>query len=100
MAAQPTASTLLGLFVIGHIVGTVLLGLALLRSRAVPAWVAVALVVSQPVHLVSFVTGLAWLDLVAGWGFTAVGFAGAGGALLRMRDDDFDLPPTGSPAAR
>lgn len=99
MAAQPAAGALLGLFVVGHIVGTVLLGLALLRARVVPRWVAIGLMVSQPVHLVSFMTGLAALDLVAGWGLTTVGFAGASVALLRMRDDDFELPPMGVRAA-
>jgi hypothetical protein len=32
------------------------------------------------------------LDLV-GWNGTAVGFAAAGWALLRMKNDAFDLPP-------
>src|SRR5207248_1687608 len=40
-------------WVIGHILGMVLLGIALLRARAVPTWVAVALMVSQPMHLVA-----------------------------------------------
>jgi hypothetical protein len=28
-----------------------------------------------------------------GWGLTAMGFLAASLALMRMRDDEFDLPP-------
>jgi homogentisate 1,2-dioxygenase len=50
------------------------------------------LAVSQPIHLASVMLGNRPLDLV-GWGGTAVGFAAAGWALLRMNNDEFDLPP-------
>jgi hypothetical protein len=79
-------------FVFGHLVGTVLLGLAMWRARVVPAALALGLAVSQPIHLISVMTGLRLLDLV-GWGLTAVGFGAASWVLLRMRNDDFDLPP-------
>ena len=52
-------------FVVGHIVGTVLLGVASLRGRLMPAAVAVALIISQPLHLVSVITAQPVLDLVA-----------------------------------
>jgi hypothetical protein len=35
-------------FVLGHIVGTILIGVALLRARVIPAWAAWALIISQP----------------------------------------------------
>ena len=92
MQASAQTSALLGVFVVGHLVGTVLLGLALWRARLVPSWLAVGLAVSQPIHLVSVLTGIRELDLV-GWGLTAAGFAAAGWLLLRMRNDEFDLPP-------
>jgi len=69
----PGMITLL-VFVVGHIVGTVLLGVASLRGRLMPAAVAVALIISQPLHLVSVITAQPVLDLVA-WGLTAVGMA-------------------------
>jgi hypothetical protein len=58
----------------------------------VPAWLALGLAVSQPIHLVAVMTGNRPLDLV-GWGLTAVGFGAASWVLLRMRNDDFDLRP-------
>ena len=81
------------LFVFGHLIGTIILGLALWRSHAVPSWAAILLAVSQPIHLASVMLGNRPLDLM-GWGGTAVGFAAAGWALLRMKNDDFDLPPS------
>ena len=80
------------LFVFGHLIGTIILGIALWRSRTVPSWAAVLLAVSQPIHLASVLLDNRPLDLI-GWGGTAVGFAAAGWALLRMKNDHFDLPP-------
>jgi hypothetical protein len=60
-------------FVACHVLGTVLLGLAL--WRAVPRWAAIAVVVSQPLHFVAAVVLSSHvLDAVA-WGLTALGFA-------------------------
>jgi hypothetical protein len=82
------------LFVAGHIIGMVLLGAALARARAVPAWAAVAVIVSQPLHLVAFVVlGNQPLDAAA-WGLTAVGFGAAALRVLRTPNDAWDLPPT------
>ena len=69
----PGMITLL-VFVVGHIVGTVLLGAASLRGRLMPPVVALALIISQPLHLVAVMSAQPVLDLVA-WGLTAVGMA-------------------------
>jgi hypothetical protein len=64
-------------FVLGHVVGMILLGVALLRGRTVPAWAAWALIVSQPLHVVfAVIVPSPALD-AAGWGLTTVGFAAA-----------------------
>jgi hypothetical protein len=88
----PVSSLTGTLFVFGHLIGTIILGLALWRSHTVPSWAAILLAVSQPIHLASVMLGNRPLDLI-GWGGTALGFAAAGWALLRMNNDDFDLPP-------
>ncbi|TYK42775.1 hypothetical protein [Actinomadura decatromicini] len=74
------------LFVAGHILGVVLLGVALWRGRVVPAWAGIALIASQPLHAV-FAVALpnATLDGLA-WGLTAVGFAAAAPAVVRGTD--------------
>jgi hypothetical protein len=88
-AAHPAATAATAAFVAGHVLGTVLLGVALWRT--IPWWAALALVVSQPLHFVVAVIvpnhpldGLAWL-------LTTVGFTAAAAVAfgpLRARDED------------
>ena len=91
---QETPIALVGslLFILGVTVGLLLLGLALWRSHAAPAWVGLALAIGGFTH--PFMPG----HVAAGIGLlvAAVGFGGASRALLRMSDDEFDLPPSGS----
>lgn len=76
-------------FVLGHVVGTILLGVALLRSGVIPPWAAWATIVAQPLHFVAAViVGSHPLDLVA-WGLNAVGFAMVSVTILRMSDDSW-----------
>ena len=90
---SPITGTALGIWVPGHILGMVLLAVALRRARVLPRWAAVVLGVSQPIHFLAFVVlDNQYVDALAGWGFTAVGFAAVAVALLRTRDDDWDLP--------
>jgi len=71
----PATATASIVFVIGHILGGILLGIAL--WRVIPAWAAVALAFSQPLHFVFAVfVPNHLLDGVA-WALTAVGFAAA-----------------------
>ena len=92
---SPITSTALGIWVPGHILGMVLLAVALRRARVLPLWAAVVLGISQPIHFLAFVVlQNQYVDAVAGWGFTAVGFTAVAVALLRTRDDDWDLPPS------
>ncbi len=74
-AAHPSIDVAIGIFVLGHVVGTVLLGLALLRSHRIPAWAGWAIAVSQPLHFVATVfLGSPQVDFVA-WSLTALGLA-------------------------
>jgi hypothetical protein len=90
---HPTSNIGIGVFVFGHVIGTVLLGLALLRSRTVPVWAAIVTVVAQPLHFVALVI-IGWpaLDLAA-WAANGVAFAAVGVAIVRTSDDEWDLPP-------
>lgn len=78
-------------FVVGHIVGTALLGVLMIRARLIPLWAAALLTVSQPLHLTAIVIVSAWLDLIA-WGFTAVGMGFIGLRVLRTPNDEWELP--------
>ncbi|MEW9532887.1 hypothetical protein [Microbispora sp. NPDC049125] len=89
--ANPVVAVASGLWILGLTVGLALAGAALWRSRVAPAWMGIALMVAGPTH--PFIPG--HIGSAAGLAVGAVGMAGAGVALLRMRDDEFDLPPGG-----
>jgi hypothetical protein len=91
VAAQPASGVGFGVFVLGHVIGMILLGAAL--WRIIPRWASVALIVSQPLHFTAFVIlGVQPLDGLA-WGLTAVGFAACSLAVLRTPDSEWDLAP-------
>ena len=80
--AHPTVGISLGVFVLGHVVGTVLLGIALMRSGRVPTWVGLTLAVSQPLHFIATVIlGSNVVDLIA-WSLTALAMTFAARGLL------------------
>jgi hypothetical protein len=92
-ASHPSAEVAAMLFVIGHVLGTTLLGVAMWRSRIVGRWAAVAVMVSQPIHFIAAViVSSHTLDLV-GWGLQAVGFAAVGWAILQLRNDEWEPLP-------
>lgn len=82
---HPTAIVGAVIFVVGHVVGTVLIGVAMWRSGAVPAWAAILTIISQPLHFVVAVIVTNHVIDMAAWGMNAVGFAVAGVALARGR---------------
>lgn len=82
-SAHPTLETGAAIFVAGHLAGTVLLGLALWASRAIPRWAATLVIASQPLHFVAAVVlSSHTLDLAA-WGMQAIGFAAAAVTIAR-----------------
>lgn len=90
-AADPTSVLASSVFVVGHILGSVLLGVAFWRSRVMARPWALAMVVSQPLHLVAAMTGNHPLDLVA-WGLTAAAMGAAARAVVRTPDADWERP--------
>ena len=86
---HPAFLAALGTFVIGHTLGMVLLGIAAIRSRAIPLWAGVGLAVSQPIHLaagalVSDPAIALGMNIVASV-LTVVGFGLLGRAIFRGR---------------
>ncbi len=71
------------IFVAGHVLGLILLGIALWRGRVVPAWAGLLLAASQILHVVfAIIVPVHALDGLA-WGLTTVGFAAAAVAFTR-----------------
>jgi hypothetical protein len=71
------------LFVIGNLIGTPLLGTALLRSRVVPVWAAIGVITWAPLHVVGLAVGSEWFE-VTGAVLQGLGFAAVGVAWLRL----------------
>ena len=83
IANIPPVGLATAIFVFGHILSLVLLAVALWRGRAVPAWAALTLGLSQILHFVfAAVAPNHVLDGCA-WGLTAVAFAVAAVAVAR-----------------
>jgi hypothetical protein len=91
--ALPTLMVFGGVFVIGHIVGTVLLGVTMFATRTTSIAVGIAMAISQPLHFVALVVFQSReLDLIA-WGTTAVCMGVLAWHVLRTPNDEWDLPP-------
>ncbi len=77
-SAHPVADVGVAVFVPAHLLGTILLGVALWRTRTAPRWAAGAVIASQPLHVLSAVVlvspiadGASWLLLAVGFGAVA-----------------------------
>jgi len=71
------------LFALGNLVGTFLLGLALLRSHQVPAWAASFVMAWSALHVAGLAAGSEWFE-VAGATLQSIGFAVVGLQVLRQ----------------
>lgn len=82
------------IWLIGHILGMILTGIALGRAGIINWWVAGALMVSQPFHFIAaVVVPSRLLDVTLGWGLTTVASVCVSLAILRMANDQWDLGP-------
>jgi hypothetical protein len=79
------------LVVIGHVLGAILMGLALRGSILTVGWV--AMILSQPGHVFAFIVFPSPLMDALAWGLMALAFAFCAVAVLRTPDDEWDLPP-------
>jgi hypothetical protein len=79
-------------FLLGHVVGQILLGIAVWRTRIAPWWFGLALIVSGPLQMVGGGSNSVAIAST-GWFLNAVVFAAATYALLRVPNDELDLAP-------
>ena len=83
--AEPWGTVVFLLFVVGNLIGTALLAVGLLVSRAVPVWAAVSILAWPPLHVVGLVFFGNEVPQVIGAVLQAIGFAGCAAMLLRQR---------------
>ncbi|WP_329337712.1 hypothetical protein OG252_20220 [Streptomyces sp. NBC_01352] len=69
-------------FVAAHVIGAILLGAALLRGRTVPVWAAWLLILSMPLNVVGFASGLLPVTVLS-FLMMAVAFGAAGLVVAR-----------------
>jgi hypothetical protein len=79
------------LFVVGHILGAILMGLALRGSIPTVGWV--AMILSQPGHVFAFVVFPSPVMDALAWGLMALAFTICAVTVLRTPDNEWDLPP-------
>jgi len=85
----PGVST--NLFVLGHILGAILMGLALRGSIATVGWLAMLL--TTPMHVLAFVVlQIPALDLAA-WMLMTLAFVCCAIKIIKTTNDEWDLPP-------
>lgn len=87
----PGVST--NLFVLGHVLGAILMGLALRGSIATIGWLAMLL--TTPMHVLAFVVlQMPALDMAA-WLLMTLAFVCCAVKIIKTPDDEWDLPPIG-----
>ena len=69
-----------------HVIGGPMLGLALWRTRVVPLWAGVAATLAQPIHFVSNIAGILWIDAMT-WIALAAAFGSVAAVVLRPAED-------------
>jgi hypothetical protein len=83
-STDPVMNGYLLVYVLGHLAGYVLLGIALLRARTVPGWSAACLIASTPLTLAVFlVPGRPVVVGVVALALVVVGSLPAAGVTLR-----------------
>jgi hypothetical protein len=75
------------IFIVGNLLGTVFFAIGLLRSRIVPVWAAILIMVWSPLHVAGLFLGGEVLE-VLGAVLQAIGFAGVAAAVLRRSNQE------------
>lgn len=91
LGSDPRAGIGLVGFLLAIVVGSVLVALALWRSRAVPTWAAVLVGLGGATHI--FISPLGHVVHGLGLVVLAVGCGAVSHRLLTMSNDELDLPP-------
>lgn len=91
--ANPAMVVFTAVFVVAHVLGMFLLGIGLGRGRLVPGWAAVAVAVGSLMHPVAIMVFVNRPLVLLAHSLVIAGLLPAAAAVVRMRDDEWDLRP-------
>ena len=80
--SDPWTAWVFPIFIVGNLLGTLLFAIGLLRSRTVPVWPPILIMLWPPLHVSGLIIGGEVLE-VLGAVLQAIGFAGIAAAVLR-----------------
>lgn len=83
---DPIITTYLYIFVIGHLIGPVLLGIGLGRTHLIPVWAAWVLILRAPLQVIGFITHIGLSIEMVTYGLLLLGSVPIALALLRFSD--------------
>ena len=86
VSSQGAIFLLAGSWVIGHLLGYILLGVALIRSRAIPLWAAILIIVGIPFQAAGYGTHQGILQLIC-FALIFIGSIPAALAMLKRSND-------------
>ena len=75
------------IFIVGNLLGTLLFAIGLLRSRTVPMWSAILIMLWPVLHVSGLIIGGEVLEVI-GAVLQAIGFAGVAAAVLRREKQE------------
>jgi hypothetical protein len=85
--ADPWTVWVFPIFIVGNLLGTLLFAIGLLRSRTVPVWAAILIMLWPPLHVGGLFLGGEVLEVI-GAVLQAIGFAGVAAAVLRREKQE------------
>lgn len=89
---DPVQTSLLLVFIIGHLCGPMLLGIALVRAKLVPAWVMWLLIIRVPLQAIGFLLKIGLTMEIYTYALLCLASIPIALALLRWRDETLSPP--------
>jgi len=95
---DPLMTAYLYIFIIGHLIGPMLLGIGLGRTRLIPAWAAWAIILRTPLQIAGFLTHISLSVEIVTYGLLLIGSIPVALALLKFSDEEKSVQESEKPA--
>ncbi len=89
---DPIMTAYLYIFIIGHLIGPMLMGIALGRTHMIPTWAAWAIILRSPIQVVGFLTNTGLSIEIVSYSLLLIGSIPVALALLQFSDDVAPIP--------